>query len=333
MSRPAIHELRFWLLLAALVLVVAGLLLPRVKLSHTAYDVLAFVDITASMNTRDATLGGQAVSRLDFVKDRLGRFVERLPCQSKFGLGLFTERRVVVLFEPVEVCANFSDIEAAIDALDWRMAWSGDSHVARGVHEAIPIAAGLPSDLLFFTDGHEAPPLPWTGLPVFEGEAGEVRGLLAGVGGKDLVPLAKFDEEGRQIGVLGTQEVFQENRSGLPPPDAVSRPGYHPRQAPFGTAPIDNNEHMTSVKEDHLRAIADQTGLAYVPLDGTNALLLDFERNATPREMVVATDIRPYPSGLALLLLIVLFGVLPLRDLLTGRHFSPKKVTLKEAHE
>jgi len=340
MSRPAFHELRFWLLLAALALVVAGLLLPRVKLTREAYDAIAFIDITASMNTRDVTINGQAVSRLDLIKNRLGGFVERLPCQSKLGLGLFTERRVVVLFEPVEVCANFADIEASINALDWRMAWAGDSHVARGVHRAFTVAANLGVDLLFFTDGHEAPPLPWTGLPDFEGEVGEVHGLVVGVGGKSLVPLAKFDEEGRQVGVLSAEEVLQENRSGLPPPDAVSRPGYHPRQSPFGTEHIDNNEHLTSVKEEHLQALASQVGLAYAHLGSAAQLLSDYEAVASPRAVTVSADIRPYPGWVALFLLAILYGVLPLRTYLAGRQARPQqfrrapsgKITTKEAY-
>ncbi|WP_244500146.1 hypothetical protein [Methyloceanibacter superfactus] len=40
MNRPAFHELRFWLLVAALLLIVAGLALPRVKLTREAYDVM-----------------------------------------------------------------------------------------------------------------------------------------------------------------------------------------------------------------------------------------------------------------------------------------------------
>lgn len=327
MSRPAFHELRFWLLVAAFALVLVGLLLPRVKLTREAYDAMAFIDITASMNARDLTINGQPVSRLDFVKDRLSRFVERLPCQSRLGLGLFTERRVVVLLEPIEVCANFSDLEASINALDWRMGWAGDSHVARGVHEALPVAAALDADLLFFTDGHEAPPLPWTGLPDFAGEVGEVQGLLVGVGGKSLVPLAKYDDLGQQVGVLGAEDVFQENRSGLPPPEAVERPGYHPRQSPFGTEPIDNREHMTSVKEEHLRALAGQVGLRYVLLGSTADLLRNYEAVARPRPVTVSTDIRYYPAWVALLLLTIVYGVLPLRTYLAGRRARPRKIT------
>jgi mxaL protein len=74
------------------------------------------------------------------------------------------------------------------------------------------------------------------------------------------------------------------------------------------------NEHLSSVKEEHLRAIAAQTGLDYAYLDGTEALLQAFEAAARPRNVVVATDVRPYPAGLALALLIVLFGALPLYE-------------------
>lgn len=337
MNRPAFHELRFWLLVAAFLLIIAGLSLPRVKLTRESYDVMAFVDITSSMNTRDLTLGGRPVSRLDAVKVQLDGFVAGLPCESKFGLGIFTARRVFVLFEPVEVCENFSSIDAAINGLDWRMGWEGDSYVTRGVYDAIPVAKGVGTDLLFFTDGHEAPPLPWTGMPPFEGKRGEVPGLLVGVGGKILVPLLKFDEEGREIGTLGVDDVLQENRSGAPPPDASSRPGWHPKWAPYGDVHINSNEHLTSVKEDHLKALAQQTGLAYAYLTSAGMLLRDFETVARPRPVVVATDIRPYPAALALILLVILFGVLPLRERMRAARkgfgsFQQPKLTIKEAH-
>jgi mxaL protein len=331
MNRPAFRDLRFWLLLCALVLIVAGLLLPRVELPRTAYDTLAVVDVTSSMTTRDTTLGGKPASRLDFVKDRLRQFIAALPCQSKFGLGIFTERRVFVLFEPVEVCANFASIEASVNGLDWRMAWEGDSYVTTGIHDAIANAKQLDADLLFFTDGHEAPPLHWSGMPPFEGEPGEVKGLLVGVGGKTLSPIPKYDDDGREIGVLGPDDVPQENRSGLPPPDAESRPGYHPKWAPFGNARVEGTEHLSSVKEDHLRAVAAQTGLDYAYLTTASALAREFEAAATPREVLVAADIRQYPASLALLLLAVVFVALPLREAARRRQGGQRRVMASAA--
>lgn len=85
---------------------VVALFVPRIELTRSAYDVVAIVDVTGSMNVRDLTRAGKPVSRLDYIKVRLPEFVAELPCQSKFGLGIFSERRVFMLFEPVETCEN-----------------------------------------------------------------------------------------------------------------------------------------------------------------------------------------------------------------------------------
>jgi mxaL protein len=306
-----LRDPRFWLLLAAFLFTASALFLPRVALEGKAYDVLAIVDITGSMNTRDLEIDGKQVDRLAFMKDRLSHFVAGLPCQSKFGLGIFSERRAFILFDPVETCENFSSIDASLHALNWRMAWDGDSHVATAVHDAIGYAARLNADLMFLTDGHEAPPLPYTGMPPFEGKPGEVKGLLVGVGGKTLAPIPKFDEQGNESGTYGEEDVLQESRAGMPPPGSENKPGYHPKWAPFGAMPH-GTEHMTSVKEEHLRAIAAQTGLSYAYLSGPDALLDDFEAAAKPRMVTVPRDIRPYPAAIALLLLLLLYGGLPL---------------------
>ena len=90
----------------------------------------------------------------------LRRMVADLPCGSRVALALFTERRPFLLFTPVEVCADFAPLDGALAAIDWRMAWEGDSRVAAGLYRAVEMAAGLGTDLLFVTDGQETPPLP-----------------------------------------------------------------------------------------------------------------------------------------------------------------------------
>ncbi len=311
--RPAFRDLRFWLIALTLVVVLASLLLPKVKLTRDAYDIMGFVDISMSMNTRDVDLYGQTVSRLDAIKTILPQFVAGLPCQSRFGLGIFSERRVFVLFRPMEVCENFASIDASIESFDWRMAWEADSYVTKGVHAAIELAGRLDASLMFFTDGHEAPPLPFTGMDPFEGEPGKVKGLLIGVGGRELTPIPKFDDDGNEIGVYGPEDVLQESRFGMAPPTARERPGYHPRNNPFGDMK-EGNEHLGQLKEEHLKALATQTGLDYAPMTTASELISGMERAAQPRQVVVATDIRPYPATLALLLLVLLYGVVPLKE-------------------
>lgn len=311
MTLRVLRDVRFWLLLAATVLTVIAIVAPRMRLVRPALDVLAVVDITGSMNTRDMGQAGKAQSRLEAVRATLRSLLASLPCESRFGLGIFTERSSFLLFEPAEVCANYDALDGSIRQLDWRMAWAADSYVARGLHRAIEIASSTGANLAFFTDGHEAPPLPASGLPTFEGKTGDVRGLVVGVGGREKSPIPKFDHDGREIGTWGPQDVPQENRSGPPPADASSRPGYHPRYAPFGASVAEGDEHLSSVREVHLKTLAQQTGLSYVNLAETRDLAPALQAAGRSRPVEMAADISSYPATAALLLLVVLTALLP----------------------
>lgn len=308
--RERLEDARLWALLAAVALTCLAIVAPRVTLTRDVYDLIAVVDITGSMNTRDMTVAGKPASRLDATKSALKRLLTDLPCQSRLGLGVFTERRSFLLFNPVEVCENFAPVETAIQELDWRMAWDGDSMIAKGFFQAVGFAEDLKADLIFATDGQEAPPLPGGGtiVPEFEGTPGKARGLLLGVGGREKVPLLKFDDEGHEIGTYAREDIPQENRTGPPPPDAHLRPGYHPKWAPFGTDPPGGDEHLTSVRSDHLAALAARVGFGHVDLIDNPDLLDAVEMHARTRPVEVAVDIRPLPAALALLFLIGLYG-------------------------
>jgi mxaL protein len=312
MRIAAFTDVRFWLVAGALLAVLATLIVPRVDLERNVYDVLGVIDITSSMNTRDLSALGSSESRLDAAKDALRATLASLPCQSRLGLGIFTERQTFLLFDPVEVCENFAAIDDAIAELNWRMGWEGNSFVAKGLYSAIDLAKSLNSDLIFISDGHEAPPLPFSGLPPFEAERGAVGGLIAGVGGDTKTPLTKYDDEGHEVGTYGAQEVPQENRAGPPPPDAASRPGYHPKWAPFGNAIVNNNEHLAYLRAPHLQELSRVTGLDYVRLQPDENLVPALAEAVKPRPVTVASDVRQYPAGLALALLLVVYALAPL---------------------
>jgi mxaL protein len=306
-----LKDLRFWLVAAALGCVLAALLVPRIELGRDVYDVLAVVDITSSMNTRDTVADGEPESRLGAAKSALRATLADLPCQSRLGLAIFTERQAFLLFEPVEACGNFAAIDDAISELSWRMAWEGNSYVAKGLYSAIDIAKSLKADLIFLTDGHEAPPLPFSGIPPFDGKRGEVRGIIGGLGGRTKTPLLKYDDEGREVGTYDVQEVPQENRAGPPPPDAASRPGYHPKWAPFGNAIVNNDEHLAFMREPHLRELASITGLHYVLVHAGEDLIPALTQTVKPRRVTAASDVRAYPAAFALAFLALLYGLLP----------------------
>ncbi|HEX2842545.1 vWA domain-containing protein [Hyphomicrobium sp.] len=306
--RERLEDARFWMLIVALGLTAIAIALPRITLTRNVYDLVAIVDITGSMNTRDMTVSGKPSNRLDATKAALEELLAVLPCQSRLGLGIFTERRSFLLFNPVEVCENFAPLETAIKTLDWRMAWEGDSMVAKGLYSAMAIAEDLKADLLFATDGHEAPPLPPGGaLPEFEGTPGKVMGVVLGVGGRDKVPMPKYDDDGNEIGSYGPMDVPQENHSGPPPQDAHLRPGYHPKWAPFGSDAPQGEEHLSSVRSEYLQKLVTKIGLAHADLIDEPDLYKTISAHAHPRPVEVAVDIRPLPAALALALLIALY--------------------------
>lgn len=281
---------------------------PETRAERATYDVVGFVDITGSMNARDYDVGGTPQSRLDAVRQRLPAAIGRLPCGSRFGLGVFSERRVFLLFEPMDICRDFAAIEGAIRGLDWRMAWEGDSRIANGLQRAIDVTAPIGADVMFVTDGHEAPPIRSDMEQRFEIDKDKVKGLLVGVGGVDPVPIPKYDDFGRESGFFSMSDVPQASRLGPPPEGADSLPGYNARNAPFGEMP-EGEEHLTSVKEDHLRKLAAETGFGYVRLDAPETLAEAIAGSARPRPIEVPVDLSPIPAAGALAALAALYGV------------------------
>jgi len=312
MNRDFLRDWRFWLLAAALLSFAAALVAPRVRTQLNSFDFLVVVDITGSMNTRDYAEGGKPESRLDKVKGILRQTLIDLPCESRFGLAIFAERRVFLLFNPIKVCENFAPIAGAVAALNWREGWEGDSHIASGLYRAIALAHDLQTDLVFMTDGQEAPPLPWSGGPDFDSKPGEVKGLIVGVGGYALSPIPKYDDSGRETGMYGPDDVLQESRFGLPPPGAENRPGYNPRNAPFGNVHVNGNEHLSSVKEPYLKSLGAKTGLAYTHLVNESEFLTALEAHATPHPVNATVELGPVAATIGLACLSCVYVLVPL---------------------
>ena len=129
-----------WLRAAALLALAAGLRLPPVSVSRPVYTLVAVLDITMSMNVRDQTEGGVPTSRIAAGKRVLHRLLAQLPCGSRLGIAIFVERQPFLLFDPVETCGNFSALDTEIDAIDWRMGWDSESHIAAGLLASLRMA-------------------------------------------------------------------------------------------------------------------------------------------------------------------------------------------------
>ncbi|WP_423136022.1 vWA domain-containing protein [Methylocella tundrae] len=312
--RENLADPRALLLLAALALGLAAIVLPPVPATREGVDILAVVDITGSMNTRDYKLYGKPISRLAVAKAALKDLIANLPCPSRLGLALFSERTPFLLFEPIDVCRDYGAVAGAIDSIDWREAWEGDSHIASGLYRAIDMAKDLNSNLIFITDGQESPPLPLSGGPPFDGKAGEVRGLIVGAGGYALAPIPKFDDRGNETGFWGVDDVPHESRFGPPPTGAESRPGFEARNAPFGAMAPKGTEHLSSVREPYLKSLADETGLAYAHMNGPSGLTEALAPVATRRASLGFIDPRPVAGALALAALLAVYVFFPVRE-------------------
>jgi len=229
-------------------------------------------------------------------------------------LGVFTERRAFILFEPVEVCTGFGAIDAAIAQLDWRMAWEADSRIADGLYNTLEQLQGRQANLLFITDGHEAPPVNPRYRKSLEAFQGKIKGLVVGAGALTPSPIPKFNEKGETIGVYGAEDVPHRSTFGLPemPPDETE--GYHARNAPFGNASAGGSEHLSSLKEDYLKQLGAEAGLRYARLETQERFVRDLTQPDMAQLQRGMVDIRRIPAALALCALTLLYLAVPLAE-------------------
>lgn len=311
-----LRDWRLGLLLLDGILLVMAMTEPSWRLSRPIYDYLAAVDITRSMNVRDYRIGGQDVSRLEMIRRSLKQAARALPCGSRLGLALFTERRSAVLLMPVEVCGNYAPLAAAIEHIDWRMAWASDSNIIQGLDNLLELLKDLADKdllharLLFMTDGHEAPPPNPNYLPKLDhyqtGSSWRPNGLIVGVGGDELVRIPKFNEEGEMVGHYSEQDVTQISSFGLPK-DPESIEGYHPRNAPWGNREVSGNEHLSSLKQDYLLELADTSGLGYLRLESAEQLARDLQQSAMAGSAEIPVRIHFIPAAVALFGLLAIY--------------------------
>ena len=328
---------KLWGLVLALILTLATFVVPRWPLARPVYATLFVVDITRSMNVADSRAGGEPVTRVARAKQAVASAIARLPCGSRVGLALFSERTVNITLMPIEVCASFNALQASVDMIDWRAAWAADSNVNRGLVDAmekIELArAGGALDehtsLVFLTDGHEAPPVnpryepdpailvpgKKPGAPgAAAADAPPLHGLLVGVGGYTPVEIPKYNAEGERIGVYEADDVPQAANFGQPAnPEEID--GYVPRNAPWGRSEKLGNEHLSAVREAHLQSMADAADFDYLHLDDDAA----FYRAVTPRAWAEIrerpTDIRWLFAALALVFVVLVHAGTVISDL------------------
>jgi mxaL protein len=277
----------------ALVLLVIAFVLPPVPLKHDTYESIVILDITQSMDVEDYELGRAPASRLAYAREAARRALRQLPCGSRVGWGAFTGYRTLLLLAPVEVCENYGDLLTSLAKIDGSMRWENASEITKGVYWSMRAAKQLGSspNVIFVTDGQEAPPLdPTNVLPMFDDlKVGQVRGWLMGAGGYSPMPIPKTDDDGSRQGFWRAGEVLQ-------PGDVI--PGSKSRGA----------EHLSALHEPHLQEIAHQVGFEYARLSSTDSIARAMLDRRFARRAQAPTDLYWIPALMALLLLAVRFA-------------------------
>jgi mxaL protein len=282
-------------------------LFPTLLKKQQVYNLMVVVDITRSMNAEDYQLNGQPISRLEFTKRSLRDLIGLLPCQSKLGLGVFTERRSTILFEPIEICSGYSELDKVIASLDWRMAWAADSRIANGLLNTIQQLATKDMSLIFITDGQEAPPINSRYRTDFADIKGKIKGFIIGAGDLQPVAIPKFDNKGQRIGVYGPEDVPHRSSFGESDLNPEKVEGYDPRNAPFGKHAAIGNEHQSALNEAYLQQLANETNLNYHRLQSSELLSDAIQKSELGSAANLNTDIRAYYVSLVLLSLLAIF--------------------------
>lgn len=304
---PIFKDFRLWCLVLSLLALLVTALYPTQLQKKPVYNLTFIVDITRSMNAEDYRIDDKPVSRLEFVKLSLRDLIRQLPCQSRVGLGVFTERRSTILYEPVEVCSGYAELDQSIAALDWRMAWAADSRIAGGLLNAMQLLKDKDAALIFVSDGQEAPPINPRYRTDFAEIKGKLKGMIIGAGGLQAVPIPKFDAKGKRIGVYGPDDVPHRSSFGESDLNPEKIEGYDARNAPFGKYAAVGNEHLSALQEGYLQQLAAETGLDYQRLQNNDDLRNALKNPTLSRPADSAVDVRAYYASLALLLLLMLF--------------------------
>lgn len=189
-------------LFLSIIFLIVGLINPKVTIERDIHNYIFVVDISQSMLTKDMTIDGEKISRLDFSKKLLQGIMDQLPCKTNVSVAMFAGVSVAATYTPINVCDNFSAISSTIQYLDWRSVWSGNSRIREGFSSLARLIRSFPQSarVVFLTDGEEAPKLHAFNTRDLSQFQGESDWLIVGIGSEEGSAIPKYDSENQLIG-------------------------------------------------------------------------------------------------------------------------------------
>ena len=186
----------------SIIFLILGLINPKVTIERDIHNYIFVVDISQSMLTKDMSLDGEKISRLDYSKKLLQGVMDQLPCKTNVSVAMFAGVSVAATYTPINVCDNFSAISSTIQHLDWRSVWSVNSRIREGFSSLARLIRSFPQSarVVFLTDGEEAPKLHAFNTRDLSQFQGEPDWLIVGIGSAEGSAIPKYDSENQLIG-------------------------------------------------------------------------------------------------------------------------------------
>jgi mxaL protein len=248
------------LLVLAISMLALALLKPTINLKQAVHNYLLVADVSQSMNAEDEKLNDKAVSRLDYTRTLMKKIVQTSPCGTYFSVGVFASDNVALLITPLEVCKNIDGIIDSIDHLEWRMAWKGNSRLSFGVRAAANTfdSLNVPAQMLFFTDGDEAPRVNVTIKQDLSGIQIGRNFTFVGVGGHEKVGVPRYNSNNKRVGYWPISDNNNAGAVGV----TYADPSQDEPDPPVAYA--DYDKFLSQLEEDYLKTLAGEINATYI---------------------------------------------------------------------
>jgi mxaL protein len=286
------------LLLLAISMLALALFKPDIQLKQAVHNYLLVADVSQSMNAEDEKLNGKAVSRLDYTRTLMKKIVQTSACGTYFSVGIFASDNVALLITPLEVCKNLDGIIDSIDHLEWRMAWKGNSRLSFGVRAAANTfdSLNVPAQMLFFTDGDEAPRVNVTIQQDLSGIQIGKNFTFVGVGGNEKVGVPRYSSNNKRVGYWPISDNNNAGAVGV----TYADPSQDEPDPPVAYAEYDRL--LSQLEEDYLKGLAAEIKASYIK-GQDQASFYDFVQKQKP----AASFVSEYSIRWLYLLLALLF--------------------------
>ncbi|PKO46006.1 MAG: VWA domain-containing protein [Betaproteobacteria bacterium HGW-Betaproteobacteria-22] len=305
------HRRDVTLLTAALLLLVFSLFNPKVPIKRDIYSYIFVVDISQSMNVIDMSLNGKPLSRLAYLQDTLHKLISELPCGTNVSIGVFAGVSVAALYTPIEVCENFDAIKDTIDHFDWRTGWSGNSRIRSSMLTLAKTIRSFPApaQVVYFTDGEEAPRLHVFNredLTTFQG--GE-DWLFVGIGSDKGSAIPKYDANNQLIGYWDNDSFAMQ-----PGIAQISESNLGVRND--SVAGGESDRYLSKLDETYLKELAGELNGFYVRGDSVSNILGAMQKQKPARRDKADFELRWILAAFAGILFVLAYTPKhPIREL------------------